>query len=137
MLTILARLIQMGAGWLEGRQQLQKAKLEHRVAETQQKSKLISDTMSNNHSWELAALAADRLTILRQFSFWLFTAPIIYTVFSPEHAQRVWNALDAVPDWVIGVQLTMTGFIWASRPLSNLGAMLTSKRPSPPLKQKS
>ncbi len=122
----------MGVGWLEGRQQLQKAKVDQQVAESKQKSKLIADTRSNNHSWELAALAADRLSTLRKLSFVLFTAPILYTVYDPEHAQRVWDALDTVPDWIIGVQLTMTGFIWAAKPLSNLGAMLAGRRTAQP-----
>ncbi|WP_067586364.1 hypothetical protein [Endozoicomonas ascidiicola] len=127
MLNLFSSLITLGTNWLKGKQQLQKSKIDQEVAESKQKTKLISDARTNNHSWELAALSADRLASLRQFSFWLFTAPILYTVYDPEAAVSVWASLSTVPDWIIGVQLTMTGFIWAAKPLTNVGAMLAGK----------
>ncbi|PJR07304.1 hypothetical protein, partial [Sinorhizobium meliloti] len=92
-----------------------------------QRTNLILDAQSNNHSWELSALSADRMHNLRMLSFWLFTAPVLYTVYNPIEAQFMWDALHRVPDWVIGVQLSMTGFIWAAKPLSNLGAVIAKR----------
>ena len=127
MIPILTSLLGLGTSWLAGKQELQKARQQQEVIETQQRTKLISDARTNNHSWELAALSADRMHSLRMLSFILFTFPILYTVYNPTAAQIMWDALAKVPDWVIGVQLSMTGFIWAAKPLSNLGAMIVKK----------
>ncbi len=128
MIPVISAAINLATGWLNGRTEIKKAEQKQQAAEARQKTKLISDHRQFNHSWELAALSADRLALLRQFSFWLFTAPILYTVYDPVEAQRVWQSLDTVPEWIIGVQLAMTGFIWAAKPLSNLGAMVASRR---------
>ena len=103
------------------------AKQKQKTAEIENKARLLGDRESNNSSWEMAALAADRLAWLRMFSFWLFTAPVLYTVYDPEQAEAVWLALETVPDWVIGVQMSITGFIWAAKPISNLGAAIIGK----------
>lgn len=125
------KLVELGSNWILGKQEIKKAEQQQKVAEIEQKTILLRDKQSNNHAWELAVLSADRLAFLRTCSFWLFTAPVLYTVYDPERASQVWSALATVPEWVIGVQLAITGFIWAAKPLANMGAGMVSKRQVP------
>ena len=44
-----------------------------------------------------------------------------------DEAIKIWVALEAIPDWIVAVQLSMIAFIWAAKPLANLGAGLIQK----------
>ena len=113
--------------WLKNRSEVKQLEHEQKTTEVKQRTRLLESKSSNNHAWELAALSADRLSSLRLASFWLYTGLIIIALWSPEYASTVWKSLDAVPDWIIGVQMTMTGFIWASKPIANLGAGIVQR----------
>lgn len=103
------------------------ARQAQKKAEIDNKARLLRDENSHNSSWEMAALSADRLSLLRNCSFILFTAPVLYTVYDPAAAGAVWVSLDSVPDWIIGVQMAMTGFIWAAKPVANMGAAIIGR----------
>lgn len=113
--------------WLRGRSDLQKLEQEQKASEVRQRTELIRSQSDNNHAWELAALSADRLSLLRLASFWLYTGLLLLAIVAPDYAATVWFALDRVPDWIIGVQMTMVGYIWAAKPIANLGAGIVQK----------
>ncbi len=91
------------------------------------KTEIISDKVGFNHAWELAAMQADEAGHLRLVSFYMFNAIIIFACYDPVEAQKIWVALDAIPKWIVTVQLSMIAFIWAAKPLANLGAGLIQK----------
>ncbi|WP_422444219.1 hypothetical protein [Endozoicomonas sp. ALB091] len=124
-------LVSAGVGlltqWLKGRSDLKKLEQEQKASEVRQRTALIQSQTNHNHAWELAALSADRLSSLRLASFWLYTGLLLLAIVAPDYAATVWFALDRVPDWIIGVQMTMVGYIWAAKPIANLGAGIVQK----------
>ena len=51
-------------------------------AEAENKARLLRDTKSNNHEWEMANLR-DKDKWLRRISFAVFTAPLVWAAFEP------------------------------------------------------
>ena len=128
MIAIVSAGIGLVTQWLKGRSELKQLEQAQKASEVKQRTRLIVSEQTNNHAWELAALSVDRLGSLRLASFVLYTGVLVLAVVSPEYAQQVWTALNGVPEWIIGVQMTMTGFIWAARPIANLGAGMIQRQ---------
>lgn len=127
MITVITSAFGLFTQWLKGRSDLQKLEQEQKASEVRQRTALIQSETDNNHAWELAALSADRLSSLRLASFWLYTGLLVLAIVAPDYAAKVWTALDSVPNWIIGVQMTMVGYIWAAKPIANLGAGIVQK----------
>lgn len=78
------------------------------------------------HTWELAALAGDSWECaLIRFGIYLeVSAGIIITVVNPEQGARVWESMLLVPDWILGIHLTIAGWGFGSQPLKATAAGL-------------
>ncbi len=127
MIPVITSALGLLTQWIKGRSDLQKLEQEQKASEVRQRTALIQSETDNNHAWELAALSADRLSSLRLASFWLYTGLLVLAIVAPDYAATVWTALDSVPNWIIGVQMTMVGYIWAAKPIANLGAGIVQK----------
>jgi hypothetical protein len=97
--------------WFKNRGQVKKAEHERDLAVIQNQARLANDKESHNHEWEMASLK-NKDNSLRWVSFWLFAAPVVITVISPEHGAPIFKNLELVPDWFKGVLISMIGGIW-------------------------
>ena len=88
-------------------------------AERENKARLLRDTKSNNHEWEMANLT-DKDKWLRRISFGIFTFPLIWAVFDPVAVQTYFDiAMNALPEWYVQIVLSMLGGIWGISVLKN------------------
>jgi len=95
------------------------AEQDMKKAEVENKARLLRDTKSNNHEWEMANLR-DKDKWLRRISFAVFTAPLIWAGFDPIAVQAYFDvALKAMPEWYIQIVLSMVGGIWGISVLKN------------------
>ena len=104
------------------KQKTARAKEQNKRAASEERTKLIQCKQSNNAAWEIAVLEEDNLGWLRFISFTLVIVPVVVTVFDPDYGKEIWGTLETVPTWVIGLLVTMYGFIWASKELNQAGA---------------
>tara|TARA_R110000824_G_scaffold11224_1_gene48606 strand:+ start:377 stop:769 length:393 start_codon:yes stop_codon:yes gene_type:complete len=92
---------------------------EMKKAEKQNKARLLLDTNSNNHDWEMANLT-DKDKWLRRISFGVFVFPLIWAAFDPIAVQAYFQvALTVMPQWYIQIVLSMVGGIWGISVLKN------------------
>ena len=98
--------------YVQGEQDIKKAEKEN-------KARLLRDTNSNNHEWEMANLT-DKDKWLRRISFAVFVFPLIWAAFDPVAVQTYFDvALQALPSWYIQIVLSMVGGIWGISVLKN------------------
>ena len=109
---IITNLIGMGADHLEGNRKMKQA-------EATNKARLLQDTNSNNHEWEMANLQ-DKDKWMRRISFAMFTWPFIWVYFDPTEAQNYFTILDQyLPEWYKQTYMGITGGIWGISALKN------------------
>ena len=97
---------------LEGKRKLKQAEVNNRA-------RLLEDSQSNNHDWEMANLA-DKDKWMRRISFIMFTWPFLWIYFDPEAAEAYFLILDEqLPEWYKQTYMAMTGGIWGISALKN------------------
>jgi hypothetical protein len=100
-----------------GEQEIKKAEKENRA-------RLLRDTTSNNHEWEMANLT-DKDKWLRRISFSMFSAPFFWALVDPEGVQQYFSvALSAMPEWYIQMFGAMVGGVWGISALKNTAPAL-------------
>ncbi len=105
--------------WNNGRVELKKKRLDIKNAVAENKARLLRDTGSNNHDWEMANLE-DKDKWLRRISFGMFSAPFIWALFDPEGVKAYFEtALAAMPEWYIQLHAAMVGGVWGFAALKN------------------
>jgi hypothetical protein len=105
--------------WNDGRVKLKGQDLDIKMAVKENKARLLRDTNSNNHDWEMANLE-DKDRWLRRISFGMFSAPFIWALFDPEGVQAYFDvALKAMPEWYIQLFAAMVGGVWGFAALKN------------------
>lgn len=92
---------------------------EIKKAEKQNKARLMRDTQSNNHAWEMASLS-DKDKWLRRMSFGMFSAPFVWALFDPVGVETYFTiALSSVPEWWLEMYGAMVGGVWGISALKN------------------
>ena len=92
---------------------------EIKKAEKENKARLMRDTASNNHEWEMASLR-DKDRWLRRISFSMFSAPFIWALFDPVGVETYFTiALSSVPEWWLELFGAMVGGVWGVSALKN------------------
>ena len=92
---------------------------EIKKAEKENRARLLRDTQSNNHDWEMASLA-DKDRWLRRISFSMFSAPFIWALFDPVGVETYFTiALSSVPEWWLELYGAMVGGVWGISALKN------------------
>lgn len=105
--------------WNNGRVELKKKKMDIKNAVAENKARLLRDTNSNNHEWEMANLE-DKDKWLRRISFSMFSAPFIWALFDPKGVETYFKtALAAMPEWYIQLYAAMVGGVWGFAALKN------------------
>ena len=89
---------------------------------------LIGSTDSNNHSWEIAALAGEgwELPLIRFMAYVEVTLCTLLAIYEPAKATELWLALSAIPEWLLGMKLTIFGWAFASTPIKAAAGGLVS-----------
>lgn len=97
-----------------------KAKHAMKLAEMQNKARLLADQETNNHAWEMANLT-DKDKWLRRLSFGMFAAPFVVAMFAPSHVEVYFHtAINSVPVWWQKTFMSITGGIWGLSSLKNI-----------------
>lgn len=123
MISMLVGLVTQGLGMFSD-------KLKHgrklKEAEVNNRARMLEDTQSNNHEWEMANLT-DKDKWMRRISFGMFTWPFIWIYFDPAGAQAYFQILDTfLPEWYKQTYMAMTGGIWGISALKNAVPSLVS-----------
>ena len=107
-----------------------KAKGERKLAAEVLRTDLIKGKESHNHSWEIAALEGEgwELSLIRTLSFLVINAGIIITLVKPEIGTEIWTAYALVPNWIVGLQVTIFGWAFGSTPVKNAAAGLIGSK---------
>jgi hypothetical protein len=120
MIPVIGPLLDIGKTWLDGFNQKQKAKQDLDLAELNNKQRLLLDTESNNHAWEMANLT-DKDKWLRRISFVMFASPFIIAFFAPDQVRYYFEiAIANVPNWWTKTFMSITGGIWGISSLKNV-----------------
>jgi|TARA_R110002110_G_scaffold115201_11_gene285706 hypothetical protein len=92
---------------------------EIKKAEKENRARLLRDTQSNNHDWEMASLS-DKDKWLRRMSFGMFSAPFVWALFDPVGVETYFTiALSSVPEWWLELYGAMVGGVWGISALKN------------------
>ena len=103
----------------------QKAKFQLKMAGLQNRARLLLDTESNNHEWEMKALETSGKG-LKWFSFSMFSLPIIITVVDPNYGKEIFANLALVPEWFMQTWVTINGAVWGVAALKDSGITFSS-----------
>lgn len=111
--------------WLRNKGEQIAASGKVKLAELNNRARLLEDKESNNHAWEMASLRSSGKA-LKWASFVLFTLPILVTVVGPfvgagEGVRQMWQNFNQVPDGWMTVYYSMTGSIWGVATLKDTG----------------
>jgi len=106
------------------------ARATRKAAIETKKLDLIAATDSNNHSWEIAALDGEgwELPLIRMLAYVEVTLCTLIAVHSPADGADLWLSLEAIPEWLLGMKLTIFGWAFASTPIKNAAGGLVSSR---------
>lgn len=110
--TVLSFVLGLGKDVAADWQQAREDKRAIKRATTENKIRLAKQRASHNQQWEMSALEG-RDSLLRRFSFALFTFPLLWSGIDPQGAQEYFTvALAALPEWYIQTYMAMMAVIW-------------------------
>lgn len=105
--------------WLNGKQDLAKAKVETELAREANNARLMSDTLQYNSAWEQAQLL-DSDKWVRRICFAIFSFPFIFAWFDPISVTHYFNVVIAqLPTWYIQTYMGIVGAVWGISALKN------------------
>lgn len=96
------------------RWQTEKAVARHKrdMAAIESNTKALTEAQRSLSYWETAQLK-DKDKLLRRFSFFLLTTPIIVAMFDPELVKYYFEtALSSMPEWYVKLYVGIVGAIW-------------------------
>jgi len=111
LLSILSALPGQLGGFFKGRQDVQKAQIDNALLLEQERSKLIAQGMISQSELGKTQIAATSAKF-KEIVYFLMLAPIIVTCFNPELGSRIFNSLNIVPDWYVGLIVTIGLAMW-------------------------
>ena len=106
------------AAYQEERKVIKVAKINRRAKE-----------VDNAHEWEKNVLIKSGIFLRWACVLHLFAGMdyTIYAVFSGKDSDKLWTALDKMPEWYSGLLMTVFAFAFASAPLKSAGGALAAK----------
>jgi hypothetical protein len=118
-LSLLKPLSDSFKSWNDGRVKLKEANIAVKMAERQNRARLLQSESDHNSEWEMAQIV-DKDKWLRRISFAMFSAPFIWALFDPEGVREYFEtALASMPEWYVKIFVGMTGAIWGISHLKN------------------
>lgn len=122
MIGIFSAISGIAGTWIKGKNEQQKAKNELKVAELQNKARLMLDKESYNHNWEMEALKGSDKK-LKWFSYTLFSLPFIVAIFFPEQVNVYFEkAIHTVPKWWQILFASINGAVWGLASIADVGS---------------
>ena len=58
----------------------------------------------------------------------MINAGILVTLFDPLAGEAIWSAYATVPNWIVGLQVTIFGWAFGSTPVKNAAAGLVGSK---------
>lgn len=105
--------------WNDSRTKLKEADLKIKLAEKENRARLLQSESDNNHEWEMANLT-DKDKWLRRISFAMFSGPFVWALFDPTGVKEYFEvALAVMPEWYIQLYAGMVGGVWGFAALKN------------------
>jgi hypothetical protein len=90
------------------------------AAAAENKARLLRDTESHNHDWEMANLT-DKDNALRRACFAIFLFPFFWAAFDPAGVTNYFQiVLAAMPEWYVQIVVAMVGGIWGISAIKNV-----------------
>jgi len=118
-------LLGIGGNWLQGRQELSKAKQDFKLAELENKSRLMRSQQEYNSLWEMTALKQTGKE-LKWISFVMLCAPIVLTMFGQYigfDSAIMWKSLETVPVWWQNTFIGANATIWGTLQIRDMGGL--------------
>lgn len=123
-MEIFAAIFSLFSGWVKGKQELQKVKIDVERALEENKARLLRDEASYNSAWEQAQLV-DKDLLIRRICFCIFSAPFVIAYFDPQAiANYFTTALAVIPHWYIQTYVSIVGAVWGISALKNVAPSL-------------
>lgn len=113
--------------FFEYRQVKTEAKRAVEVAGLNNRARLLEGEQSHNSEMEMKQLEVAAPWMRRIIVAHILVLMDIAVV-SPIYAQKIFTALDKVPTWIIGLFVTVFGFYFAIRKMSEIGTALVAKK---------
>lgn len=124
--AVLKPVSDMGTQYLKNRAAVKQAENDVKVSILGAKARLAESELSHNNSKELATLEKASPWVRWIITFHvlaLFDVGILW----PERALVVYNNLESMPLWVVGLFVTVFGFYFAVTRITEVGAGMLSK----------
>ncbi len=100
MSAVVGSLIGLATSWLSGKQEEVKAVSKAKAQRADRQADIKLERIKSASK------------VLRFYSYFLFSAPVIVTVIFPKHGALIWENLKAVPDWHMTIFMGMNSAIW-------------------------
>ena len=98
--------------WIEGKQRIQKAKVDNTV-------RLLESKEAYNAKWEQQGILSSGKA-LKWASFGMFSFPLIWLVFDPPGVKVYFENLALIPEWWVKTWVGITGSIWGIATLKDI-----------------
>lgn len=125
MLSVATALIGAASSWWTKRCDLKEAEFRTAIAIEENRARLAADQMQYNHEWEMMSLKSIPKGI-KYASFCMFAGPVLLSMLAPFcdiHMQKMWDSLSTVPEYWRQCFTVMTGAIWGSAQLKDMGGL--------------
>lgn len=123
--TVVSGVVSLGTDFFKDRKEVSKAKNALKLAEINNKTRLMSSQQEYNAAWEMAALKETGKS-LKWLSFTLLCAPIILTMFGQFigfNSALMWASLKTVPVWWQNIFVCANATIWGTLQIKDMGGM--------------
>lgn len=122
---LIAPVANIGKQWLQNKAAVKQAEHEVKVSILANKARLAIDAQTHNSLKEMK-----QLEVASPWVRWVITAHILAVldvgVFFPEKAAEVYQNLELMPTWLVGLFITVFGFYFAVSKLSENGASMVA-----------
>lgn len=125
MLGVATALIGAASSWWTKRCDMKEAEFRTALAIEENRARLAADQMQYNHEWEMASLKSIPKG-LKYASFCMFAGPVLMSMLAPFcdiELQKMWDSLNAVPEYWRQGFTCITGAIWGVAQLKDMGGL--------------
>lgn len=123
--NVIGGVLGIGKSYMSRKKEESEAKHALRLAELNNKCKLMQSSQEYNQTWEMNALK-ETGKFLKIFCFMMFSIPIVMNMFFPYFgldSTLMWVGLKQCPDWWVKIFTSACGAIWGCMELRNMGGI--------------
>jgi uncharacterized membrane protein len=120
---LISPITELAKGYQERKKQIKEAEHEVKMSVIKNRQRLAEETQSHNSDKEMLMLEKATPWVRWVITFHIL-ALVDVSVLFPAHAVIVFDALESMPKWVVGLFVTIFGFYFAVSKLTEHGADL-------------